>query len=193
MSTCVRKTWRPNTQLWCSWILKCWLKVIPKVDLLLPPILVYALPNLSCPSMGPMVVCSYYQPLYTRFQLLKCSSVELIFFNIDVKLRPNFLHLNLSRSILDWRCVQSFNAVSSQPDLTWMYVLNFSSLFLSWTNGTRGSLFLLPTPVYALPTFHCSLFEPMVACFYYQSCICTSVFLSWIFFVQYWCEVDCAS
>ena len=157
--------------------------MIPKVVLSLLPILVYALPNLSCPSIGPMVACSCYQPLYRHFQLLKCS----IFCNwCEVASKLSSLETFSFNARLEM--CSKFNAVSSQPDLTWMYVLNFPSLFLSWTNEARGSLFPLPTPVYALPTSNCSSIEPMVACLYYHSCICTSVFLSWIFFVQ--CGVE---
>ena len=161
--------------------------MIPKVVLSLLPILVYALPNLSCPSIGPMVACSCYQPLYRHFQLLKCSSVEPIFCNwCEAASKLSSLETFSFNARLEM--CSKFNAVSSQPDLTWMYVLNFPSLFLSWTNEARGSLFPLPTPVYALPTSNCSSIEPMVACLYYHSCICTSVFLSWIFFVQ--CGVE---
>ena len=123
------------------------------------PTLVYALP------ITQMLLSWTYFLQYWCEAASKLSSLEPFSFNARLEMRSKF------------------NAVSSQPDLTWMYVLNFPSLFLSWTNEARGSLFPLPTPVYALPTSNCSSIEPMVACLYYHSCICTSVFLSWIFFV----------
>ena len=113
----------------------------PKVVLSLLPTLLCALPNLSCPSMGPMVACSCYQPLYTRFQLLKCSLVEPIFCTIDVKLRPN---LNFSRFTARLEMCSKFQCCifSAGPYLN--VCPNFTSLFLV------------------------ELVWPMIVCFYYQ-------------------------
>ena len=130
---------------------------------------------------GPVVACFYYQHLYTRFQTSSCSSIEpkgsLSLLPIPW-LHLSVPQLNLPCAKWIWSCVQSFytvssqsfftwtflvparlemrpkfNAVSSQPDLNWIYVPNFPHCPLVWTNGIHGSLFLLPTPVYALSNF----------------------------------------
>ena len=95
----------------------------------------FQLPN--CPLIGPLVVCFYYQYFNTPFQ--------------SMKLRPEFSPLEPFSSNARLEMRPKFNTVSSQPDLN--ICPRFSSLSLGWTNGIRGSLFLLPTPVYALPNF----------------------------------------
>ena len=103
--------------------------------------------------MGTLVVCSYYQHLYARFQTSNCSSIEpnvACFYyqfllmnisipfscNVDMKLRQNSLHLNLYRAMLDWRCVQSLIlCLLSLP--CWTTCPQVLYCFLSWTSCNR--------------------------------------------------------
>ena len=109
-----------------------------------------------------MVACSCYQPLYTRFQLLKCSLVEPIFCTM-------------------WSCVQTWTFLVLLPD--WRCVQSSILTIPCWASLICDGLFLLPTLVYAFP--NSKLF------FNEQSRNCTLVFLSRINLVQEWIWWSC--
>ena len=122
----------------------------------------FQLPN--CPSIGPLVVCFYYQYFNTPFQSMKLhpefSSLEPFSSNARLEMRPKF------------------NTVSSQLDINCICVLNSSSLSLSRTNGPVVACFYYQHLYtrFQLPVV--LQLNQKVVCLYYQSRDCTSVFLS---------------